>query len=151
MKSPPATIAEQQRVLNAIEALEAEKAQLHARGLALRAEVVQLWSGERSGFAEMELAGTALIGQIRASRALGAGLRAAREGAGPAGQPGRPGPHPGRGEGRGVRAAAEPGAGADPGRPRRTAHRARGARSGSRGGARAARPGNPRPPTPGPG
>src|SRR6184192_1382124 len=70
MKSPPATLVEQQRVLNAIEELEAERAQLHARGLALRIEVAQLWSGERSGFAEMELAGTALIGQIRASREL---------------------------------------------------------------------------------
>src|SRR5437660_1512315 len=41
-----------------------------------RSEVAQLGSGERSGFAEMELAGTALIGQIRASRELEDSVRA---------------------------------------------------------------------------
>ena len=64
-------------MLVAIEELEAEKAKLHARGLALRAEAAQLWAGERQGFAEMELAGTALVGQIRASRELDDGTRLA--------------------------------------------------------------------------
>jgi hypothetical protein len=68
MTSPP--LAAQQAALNAIEELEVEQAQLHARRLAARVEVVRLWAEERSGYAEMELAGTALVGQIRAAREL---------------------------------------------------------------------------------
>src|SRR4051794_12340389 len=71
MSIPPASVLEQQRgVLEAIEEVESEKAALHGRGLALRAELAQLWSGEREGFAPMELAGTALVGQYRAAREL---------------------------------------------------------------------------------
>src|SRR5205823_6816294 len=50
--------------------LEVRKAQLHAQAIAVRAEIAQLWSRSRDGTVEMELAGTALIGQIRASREI---------------------------------------------------------------------------------
>src|SRR3954447_8774449 len=74
-RRPTACLEEQRAVLEQIEELEAEKARLHARGLALRAELAQLWTDERSGFAEMELAGTALVGQYRAARELEDGTR----------------------------------------------------------------------------
>jgi hypothetical protein len=74
---PPPSLEEQRAVLNAIEQLEADKAKLYARGAALRAELARLWASQRSGFAEMELAGTALIGQIRAARELDDGTRLA--------------------------------------------------------------------------
>ena len=78
MKSRPApSVAEQRAVLEALEALESEKARLHARGLQLRAELAQLWADERAGFAEIELAGTALVGQYRAARELDDATRAA--------------------------------------------------------------------------
>ncbi|MDX6220772.1 MAG: hypothetical protein QOJ48_2453, partial [Frankiales bacterium] len=64
------SLAEQQAALNALEGLESRKAQLHAEGMALRAEITRLWSSCRSGTAEMEVAGTALVGQIRAAREL---------------------------------------------------------------------------------
>src|SRR2546423_1263513 len=64
------SLAEQQAVLNALEELESRKAQLHAQGMALRAEINRLWASSRRGFAEMEVAGTALVGQIRAAREL---------------------------------------------------------------------------------
>ena len=64
------SLAEQQAALNALEDLESRKAQLHAEGMALRAEIARLWSSCRSGTAEMEVAGTALVGQIRAAREL---------------------------------------------------------------------------------
>ena len=71
MKSRPTpSVAEQSAVLDRIEKLEVAKAKLHAESLQARAELVQLWQHERSGFAEMELAGTALIGQFRAAREL---------------------------------------------------------------------------------
>ncbi|MCW2672564.1 MAG: hypothetical protein JWP14_1153, partial [Frankiales bacterium] len=62
------SLAEQQAALNALEELESRKAQLHAQGMALRAEIGRLWSRSRSGTAELEVAGTALVGQIRAAR-----------------------------------------------------------------------------------
>ncbi|MFN2539285.1 MAG: DUF222 domain-containing protein [Mycobacteriales bacterium] len=65
-----ASIEEQRAVLNAIEELEARKAQLHAESMVLRAELARVTARSRSGFAEMELAGTALVGQIRAAREL---------------------------------------------------------------------------------
>ncbi|MCW2672045.1 MAG: hypothetical protein JWP14_634 [Frankiales bacterium] len=78
MKSRPApSVADQRAVLEALEELESEKARLHARGLQLRAELAQLWADERSGFAELELAGTALVGQYRAARELDDATRAA--------------------------------------------------------------------------
>jgi hypothetical protein len=78
MKSRPApSVAEQRAALEALEELESEKARLHARGLQLRAELAQLWADERSGFAELELAGTALVGQYRAARELDDATRAA--------------------------------------------------------------------------
>ena len=71
MKSrPPPPRELQVAVLTRIEQLEAQKAALHAQSLAARAELAQLWERERSGFAEMELAGTAMIGQYRAAREL---------------------------------------------------------------------------------
>lgn len=77
MKSRPPPAREQQAaVLTRIEQLEAEKAKLHAQSLAARAELAQLWEREHSGFAEMELAGTALIGQYRAARELTDATRA---------------------------------------------------------------------------
>lgn len=63
-------LTEQREALVALEELEARKAQLHAEGLALRAEIARLWARERSGTVEMEVAGTALVGQIRAGREL---------------------------------------------------------------------------------
>ncbi|MCU1601205.1 MAG: hypothetical protein JWO22_1914 [Frankiales bacterium] len=68
-------VAEQRSVLERVEELEARKAALFVEAAALRAEIGQLWESERSGFAEMELAGSALIGQIRASRELTDGHR----------------------------------------------------------------------------
>jgi hypothetical protein len=75
MSATAALLAEQRSVLVAIEELEARKAELHAEGLALRAELARLHSHTRSGFAEMELAGTALVGQTRAARELSDGTR----------------------------------------------------------------------------
>jgi hypothetical protein len=76
MPSPtPAALAEQQAALAALEELEARAAALNAERLALRAEIARLWAQERSGTAEMELAGTALVGQIRAARELDDGTR----------------------------------------------------------------------------
>jgi hypothetical protein len=71
----PAALAEQQAALAALEELEARAAALNAERLALRAEIARLWAQERSGTAEMELAGTALVGQIRAARELDDGTR----------------------------------------------------------------------------
>src|SRR4051794_14293351 len=71
----PAALAEQQAALAALEELEARAAQLNAERLALRAEIARLWARERSGTVEMEVAGTALVGQIRASRELDDGSR----------------------------------------------------------------------------
>ncbi len=65
-----ASVEEQRAALNVLEDLEVRKAQLHAEAVAVRAEIAQLWSGTRSGFAEMEVAGTAHVGQFRAAREL---------------------------------------------------------------------------------
>ena len=62
-------------MLVAIEELEAERTKGYARAMELRADMAQLWDGQRQGFAEMELAGTGLIGQIRAARELEDGTR----------------------------------------------------------------------------
>lgn len=64
-------------MLERIEKLEAAKAQLHAQALEARAELAELWANARSGFAEMELAGTALVGQFRAAREIDDARRAA--------------------------------------------------------------------------
>lgn len=69
------SLGEQRAVLVAIEELEAERAKGYARAMELRAEMAQLWEGTRQGFAEMELAGTGLVGQIRAARELEDGAR----------------------------------------------------------------------------
>src|SRR3954449_8804106 len=71
----PAALTEQQAALAALEELETRAAQLNAERLALRAEIARLWARERSGTVEMELAGTALVGQIRAARELDDGTR----------------------------------------------------------------------------
>ena len=63
-------LEEQQAVLVAIEELEADRARAYAHAAVLRARMAELWAGERAGFAEMELAGTALVGQVRAAREL---------------------------------------------------------------------------------
>jgi hypothetical protein len=73
--APPTRLAEQQAALAALEELEARRAQLHAEGLALRAEITRLWEHEHAGSVEMEVAGTALIGQIRAAVELSDGAR----------------------------------------------------------------------------
>jgi hypothetical protein len=71
MRSAAGTSVEAQRAaLEAIEELEAERARAYARGAELRVELSVLWAAERSGFVEMELAGTALVGQVRAAREL---------------------------------------------------------------------------------
>src|SRR4051812_45984532 len=64
------SFAEQRAVLEAIEDLEVRRAQLHAESLQLRATMAELFAKSRAGFAEMELAGSAQIGQIRAAREL---------------------------------------------------------------------------------
>src|SRR4051812_32342790 len=71
----PAALEQRQAALAALEELEARAAQVNADRLALRAEIARLWARERSGTAEMELAGTALVGQIRAARELDDGTR----------------------------------------------------------------------------
>jgi hypothetical protein len=53
-----------------LEEHEAELAQLYAQRMRDRALVAELWTDEQRGFAEMELAGTALVGQVRAAREL---------------------------------------------------------------------------------
>ena len=73
--SSPVRLAAQRAVLEQVEQLEARKAALHVEAAALRAQIAELWREERIGFAEMELAGTALIGQIRAARELTDGTR----------------------------------------------------------------------------
>jgi hypothetical protein len=73
---PPPTREAQVAVLERIAQLEADRARLHAQALAARAELAQLWADERSGFAQMELAGTALVGQYRAARELDDATRA---------------------------------------------------------------------------
>jgi hypothetical protein len=70
MSATAALLAEQRAALETVEKLEARKAELNAEAMAARAEVARLHARSRSGFAEMELAGTALIGQVRASREL---------------------------------------------------------------------------------
>src|SRR4051794_14498444 len=69
------TRAAQRAALEQVERDEAAKAIAYAAAMRTRAEVAQLWADERSGFAEMELAGTALIGQIRAARELDDAVR----------------------------------------------------------------------------
>ncbi|MCU1602771.1 MAG: endonuclease, partial [Frankiales bacterium] len=66
----PLAVEEQRAALVALEEHEARRAQLHAEGAVIRAEIARLWSSARSGFAEMEVAGTALVGQVRAAREL---------------------------------------------------------------------------------
>src|SRR3954453_138542 len=73
---PPPDLHEQQAALSALEELEVRRAQLHAEAMAVRAEIAQLWSRSRDGTVEMEVAGTALIGQIRAARELEDSVRA---------------------------------------------------------------------------
>jgi hypothetical protein len=73
--TPLKTRDAQRAALEQVEADEAERAKLFARTMARRAEVARLWEREHSGFAEMELAGTALIGQYRAARELDDSVR----------------------------------------------------------------------------
>ncbi|MDX6218485.1 MAG: hypothetical protein QOJ48_166, partial [Frankiales bacterium] len=75
MKSLTETRAAQRAALEQVEADEAEQARQYAIRMAHRAEVARLWERERSGFVEMELAGTALIGQVRAARELDDAVR----------------------------------------------------------------------------
>jgi hypothetical protein len=75
VKSLTETRAAQRAALEQVEADEAEQARQYAIRMAHRAEVARLWERERSGFVEMELAGTALIGQVRAARELDDAVR----------------------------------------------------------------------------
>jgi hypothetical protein len=69
------TRAAQRAALEQVEADEADQARHYATRMAHRAELARLWERERSGFVEMELAGTALIGQVRAARELDDAVR----------------------------------------------------------------------------
>ena len=63
--------AEQRSVLSQLAELEAEDARLYARRMELRAHMDELWTdGPQEQFGVIELAGTARIGQGRASTQL---------------------------------------------------------------------------------
>ena len=67
--------AAQRGLLREIDADEQELARLYVRMALHRAEVARLWAGSRPGSGVLELAGTAHIGQDRATRQVEDGLR----------------------------------------------------------------------------
>jgi len=68
-------IAQQAALMQQVEEDERELARLYARRMRLRSEVAKTWGHGRPGKAAMELAGTARIGQDRATREMVDGLR----------------------------------------------------------------------------
>lgn len=70
MLNGPALDEQQRAVLREVARDEVDRAVLFARTMRTRAELARLWANEPEGDAEIELAGTGRIGQVRASRQL---------------------------------------------------------------------------------
>lgn len=70
MLSGPPLESAQRAVLVAVARDEVDRAVLFARSMRNRAELGRLWDSGPEGFAEIELAGTGRIGQLRAGRQL---------------------------------------------------------------------------------